>query len=153
MSEHEDGKPLDGLDQQAFSRWVKEQFDNMARHAAENGLFDTDRLEGRPVWAIPHQAFIGRIWQIDSTANAYWIISGVFHTDHIPVSVAPTVREAARHFALKWQMQSARLEGDDAEPAGEANWTGIGENLVEQAEALYALVERDEIWANVRDDA
>ena len=51
---------------------------------------------------------------------------------------------------MKWQLQSARMEqpGGDADPTGDrlVDWAQVAESLKERAEALYAIVENDELW-------
>ena len=51
---------------------------------------------------------------------------------------------------MKWQLQSARLGGMDQDrpdvPKDDVDWQQISANLQAQAEALYGLVEKDEIW-------
>ena len=131
-------------------QWIEGQFANMGRHAVEHGLIEGDRAEGRPAWAMPGKLFIGRIWDTADEDNAWWIISGAVPSDHLQASVADNPRDALRHFCLKWQMQNARLEQADESdhPADQQAWTGIGENLAAQAEALYKLVDEDRLWQN-----
>lgn len=130
-----------------FRKWVEGQFENMGRYAADNKLLEGSTAEGRPTWAIPGKLFIGRIWDKEDETNVWWIISGSIPTDHIEGSVAATPREALRHFCLKWQLQSGRLE-QAADPTDKQSWTGIGDNLASQAEALYPLVDEDRLWEN-----
>ncbi|MBT8143145.1 MAG: DUF4826 family protein, partial [Gammaproteobacteria bacterium] len=106
--------------------------------------------EGRPAWAMPGKLFIGRIWDAEDESNAWWVISGAVRSDHLQADVADNPRDALRHFCLKWQMQNARLEkaSESDHPADQQAWTGIGENLAAQAEALYQLVEQDSLWEN-----
>ncbi|MCH8221723.1 MAG: DUF4826 family protein, partial [Proteobacteria bacterium] len=71
---------------------------------------------------------------------------------HIDESLAATPRDAARHFSMKWQLQSSKVanlgeQGDDdgGSPAA-TDWQQIAGSLQANAEALYTLVERDELW-------
>lgn len=71
-------------------------------------------------------------------------------TDYIAGSTAQSPQEAARHFALKWQMDAERL-GDIAQGKSpvkntKAHMKGYTGKLVEYAELLYDLASRDEIW-------
>ena len=131
-------------EQEQLKKWVESQFDNMGRHVVANQLIEGDKAQGRPVWAMPGKLFIGQIWDKEDEDCAFWIISGAIPTDHLAATAAATPREALRHFCLKWQMQSGRLDSVGA--ADEQSWTGIGENLAQQAEALYSLVEEDSLW-------
>ena len=142
---------------QAYAEWAKGQLSGMADHIRSSDLFH-DEVMGHAVWTLPHQLFIGKAWSKADKTKAYWIISGdQVPTDHIDSAVAETAREAAKHFTMKWQMQSVRLEqlGDaTGEAAGEAtgessddvDWLEVASGLQAQAEALYGLVENEEAW-------
>jgi hypothetical protein len=69
-----------------------------------------------------------------------WFISGDFPTARVSSSVAPTPRDAARHFALKWQLEAKRVE-DTLNTESESVT-----NLVQRAQSLYELVEQDALW-------
>lgn len=136
---------------QAYAEWTKGQINGMADHIRSSDLFQ-DEIVGHAVWTLPHQLFIGKAWSKADKSKSYWIISGEnVPTDHIDVAMATTAREAAKHFSMKWQMQSARLEqlgnADDAgESSDDVDWTQVAGGLQAQAEALYGLVENDEAW-------
>jgi hypothetical protein len=138
---------------QAYAEWAKEQINGMADHIRSSDLFH-DEIMGHAVWTLPHQLFIGKAWSKSDKTKSYWIISGEqVPTDHIGFSVAATAREAAKHFTMKWQMQSVRLErlGDGAgegtgEPSDDVDWLKVASGLQAQAEALYGLVENEEAW-------
>ena len=92
---------------QAYTDWTKGQLENMAQHVRNSDLFQ-DEVMGHAVWTLPHKLFIGKAWSRSDRNRAYWIISGVdIPSDHIDLAVADTAREAARHFVMKWQLQSA----------------------------------------------
>lgn len=141
-------------DPAALKAWVEEQYQNMAHYAANQGLV-ADVADGRPVWAVPGQVFLGRIWPKGSAETAYWVISGALPTDHIDAALAGTAREAARHFSLKWQLQAAQIErgaeSGDEEEAIAPDWANIAERLVASAQTLYRMVEDDQYWVNVTD--
>lgn len=135
---------------QAYTEWTKSQLENMAQHVRNSDLFQ-DEVMGHAVWTLPHKLFIGKAWSRSDRSRAYWIISGVdIPSDHIDLAVADTAREAARHFVMKWQLQSARLEqlGEKGNEPGEedVDWQQVAEGLRGQAEGLYGLVEKEEIW-------
>jgi hypothetical protein len=137
----------------AFESWAKAQIDAMGRHAHTSGLVDAEAV-GRMVWAVPHKVFLGKVWPKNERNASHWVIAGEsLPTDHIEARLAASPRDAARHFALKWQMESTRLadlSGQDSTPGGEirseVDWARIGETLERQAELLYAFVERDDVW-------
>ena len=138
---------------QAYADWTKGQMSGMADHIRSSDLFHDDVM-GHAVWTLPHQLFIGKAWSKADKTKSYWIISGEqVPTDHIDFSMAQTAREAAKHFTMKWQMQSARLEqlGDGTgestgESSDDVDWLKVASLLQGQAEALYGLVENDEAW-------
>lgn len=136
---------------EAYAEWAKTELKGMADHARNSDLFQEEAV-GHAIWTLPHRLFIGKVWPQTDRNRAFWIISGVdIPTDHIESSLAETAREAARHFSLKWQLQAGRL-GDlrDQEETGSADndieWEKVSGKLQAQAEALYGLVEQEEIW-------
>ena len=138
---------------QAYAEWAKGQMNGMADHIRSSDLFH-DEVMGHAVWTLPHQLFIGKAWSKADKTKSYWIISGdQVPTDHIDSAVAQTAREAAKHFTMKWQMQSVRLEqlGDatgeaTGEPSDDVDWLEVASGLQAQAEALYGLVENEDAW-------
>lgn len=142
---------------QAYTEWTKRQIQGMADHVRNSDLF-TDEIMGHAVWTLPHRLFIGKTWPKSDRNKGFWIISGEgIPTDHIESALAETPRDAARHFSMKWQLQSARLAdlaetgspGTDA--AGEVDWSAVAGRLQAQAEGLYGLVEKDELWRPTED--
>ncbi|MGB5622978.1 MAG: DUF4826 family protein [Gammaproteobacteria bacterium] len=135
---------------QAYTDWTKSQLQNMAQHIRNSDLFE-DEVMGHAVWTLPHRLFIGKAWSRSDRNRAYWVISGVdIPSDHLELDVAETARDAARHFVMKWQLQSARLEqlGEKGDAPGEedVDWRQVANGLRGQAEGLYGLVEKEEIW-------
>lgn len=140
----------------AFSKWAQAQINAMGQHAHTSGLVEAEAA-GQMVWAVPHKVFLGKVWPKHDRRSIHWVIAGEsLPTDHIEARLAATPREAARHFALKWQMESTRLAalaGPDPRsppqaggPRAEVDWTQIGSTLERQAELLYCYVDRDDLW-------
>ena len=80
-----------------------------------------------------------------------WTISGEsVITDYIAGNMAATPKDAARHFALKWQMDADRLRevGKSKGPTGDAQsqMSSYANKLIQDAGSLYDLTERDEVW-------
>jgi hypothetical protein len=135
---------------QAFAEWAKGELQRMAEHAHSSDLFHEEAV-GHAVWTLPHRIFIGKVWPKSNRERAFWVISGTeLPTDHIDAELAESAREAARHFSMKWQLQSARLGGMDEDrpdvPRDDVDWHRISRTLQAQAEALYGLVEKEEVW-------
>ena len=136
---------------EAFTEWAQNHIANMGRYVHTNGLL-TGELRGHCVWAMPGRIFIGKIWPADDRTKALWVISGeIVTSDHIAANLADTARDAARHFALKWQLQADRFASglgvtdEDAGPEADS-WREVGEQMAARAEALYAVAEKDELW-------
>ncbi|CAN5214386.1 hypothetical protein BH24PSE2_BH24PSE2_02570 [soil metagenome] len=143
----------DPADFEAFTTWAQGEINAMGQHAHTSGLVATE-ARGQMMWAVPQKAFIGKVWPEQDRRASYWVISGEgLPTDHIAADLATTPRDAARHFALKWQLESthlsslsgqARASRDD--DAADVDWTEIGKTLERQAELLYDYVQRDDLW-------
>jgi hypothetical protein len=139
-------------DVEKFAEWLKEQIQGMSRHVYSSGLISTEAT-GHCVWALPHLVFLGQIWPKDDRSKKYWVISGLdLPTDHIEEGLAATPREVVRHFSMKWQLQSSKVaelgengSSDDVSSSA-TDWQKIAGGLQSNAEALYTLVERDELW-------
>ena len=136
---------------EAYAEWAKGELRGMAEHVRSSDLFHEECM-GHAVWTLPHQVFIGKAWPQSNRNQAYWVISGPqLPTDHIDAGLAESAREAARHFSMKWQLQSARLEdlsgsAPDGETVKDVNWEQVAQRLQAQAEALYGLVEKEDLW-------
>jgi hypothetical protein len=117
-----------------FDRWVKRTLDGAVRELTEKGFLKTLVIEAKPAWILPGQIMIGKVREQGVLARFSWFICGDLPTDHADSSVAMTVREAARYFALKWQLDAARMTPP------------TGEELADTAEALYELVDERRLW-------
>jgi len=116
--------------------WTERQLDASIRELMAAGMIDDAYFEARPAWVLPYQILIGRIRKPQDTDDGKWFISGELPIDCLEASTASTPREAARHFALKWQLESARESA-----ASEASM-----QRADDAEALYALVDDESLW-------
>ncbi len=137
------------FDEAAFAQWHQAQQQQVADYVRRQGIFDTD-ITGEWLWIIPHRAMLGRIWPKHGVSPKYWIITGVVPTDHADSGVARNVREAARYFALKWQLEAARLgKGSGAAPsvAGDKiDWKDMENNIARRAEWLHDLMQDNRRW-------
>ncbi len=144
----------------AFIAWAKAKLDGAARMLREKGVYAAQPVEARVSWTIPNQVLIGKVRRADDPQDFVWVIAGEdLPTDHAEAAIAAEPRDVARHFALKWHLDAARLEGLDSADGprtrgGDVDWSGIGEGLTARAEALYRYVDDEEIWSrNVAPDA
>ena len=137
------------FDEAAFGEWHKAQQQQVADYLRRQQIFDTD-ITGEWLWIIPHRAMLGRVWPKHGVAPKYWVITGVVPTDHAEAGAARTVREAARYFALKWQLEAARLgQGNSSTPqVGDAkvDWKAMEGDIAKRAEWLHDLMQDDRRW-------
>jgi len=120
-------------EQKELSDWVKKSFDGAVENLLKRGVADSLLVEAKPEWMLPFQILIGKMRDREQPGKFLWFICGDTPTDCIPGSSAATAREAARHFALKWQLDASR--------AG-----SLDEGLSVKAGSLYELVEEDSFW-------
>lgn len=122
-----------GLNDPALQAWIKRQM-NAAVHAMmARGLVDSLVVEARPAWVLPCTLLIGKIRPRGQSKGFDWFICGDAPLTYTLSSVAATPREAARHFALQWQLDAARQGA-------------AGNELAQKAGALYQLVDEDIFW-------
>jgi hypothetical protein len=116
----------------------------------QRGIIDSMLVEARPIWSLPYQIVIGQVRSEKEKATFKWIICGVVPVDCVDSSVASTPREAARYFAMKWQLDAARYRDPSVQrtlgPEQDQSWDQLGETLAHMAEALYELVDADSHW-------
>ena len=115
--------------------WIRQQYDTAVRELMKRGLVESIVVESRPAWVLPYSLLIGKIRDQSRRGGFDWFICGDAPLTHADSSVARTPREAARHFALQWQIDAAR-QGQ----------TGAG--LAEKAGALYQIVEDASFWGS-----
>jgi uncharacterized protein DUF4826 len=137
------------FDEQAFAEWHKAQQQQVADYLRRQQIFESD-ITGEWLWIIPHRAMLGRIWPKHGQNPKYWVITGVVPTDHAEAGAARTVRDAARYFALKWQLEAARLgQGNsDAPRIGDSkvDWKAMETNIATRAEWLHDLMQDNRRW-------
>jgi hypothetical protein len=137
------------FDEAAFAQWHQAQQQQVADYVRRQQLFDTD-ITGEWLWIIPHRAMLGRIWPKHGVSPKYWVITGVVPTDHADAGAARTVREAARYFALKWQLEAARLgKGNAAAPSvggDKIDWKAMEGDIAKRAEWLHDLMQDNRRW-------
>lgn len=130
-------------EQQDQKAWTKKTLDAAVYQLIDDGIFENSLVEAKPAWALPFVLLIGKIRPRGSGQKFSWFIAGDCPTSYVDSSVANSPREAARHFALKWQLAA---EGEAQTDPSIIDYKV--EQKIEQAEALYDLVELDHLWAN-----
>lgn len=137
------------FDQAAFAEWHKNQQQQVADYLRKLQVFTTD-ITGEWLWIVPQRALLGRVWPKHGERPKLWVITGIVPTDHAESRAAKTCREAGRYFALKWQLEAARLEkGSGAAPSvpeQRMDWRNVGGDISGRAEWLYGLVDDDRRW-------
>jgi Domain of unknown function (DUF4826) len=130
--------------------WAKEALGRAVDEILEIGLFDEPLIEAKPVWMYPQSFVIGKVRAQGEDREFLWVICGEAPLDYFKSTLADTPRDAARHFAMKWQLDAARrrdpaLNGDldaDARVDLEAEC----ERIASRAESLFKLIAIDALW-------
>lgn len=140
-------------EQDKFDAWFRQQLEHVAQYCFRREIFREEiKVESR--WLIPHNILIGQAWAKSNPVRKSWVITGdVVPTDHAEGNVAETPRDAARYFALRWQLQGARVGGatqDSEQSNNQVDWDAMGKSLSEKAEMLYTFVNEDKHWQEAR---
>ncbi|HEV2110587.1 MAG TPA: DUF4826 family protein [Gammaproteobacteria bacterium] len=136
------------FDEASFAKWHQAQQQQVADYLRKIQVFDTD-ITGEWLWIIPHRAMLGRVWPKHGASPKLWVITGVVPTDHAEAGAARNCREAARYFALKWQLEAARLGQGNSAPAVSdepIDWNEMGNNIARRAEWLHNLMQDERRW-------
>ena len=136
------------VDEQAFAQWHQNQQQRIADYVRGIGVFDTD-VTGEWQWIIPFRGMLGQIRPKQGSSPMLWIVTGLLPTDHLELNAAKNCREAARYFALKWQLEAVRLQESGSAPTprlGKIDWNEMESNLAERAGWLYDLMQDNRRW-------
>ena len=136
------------FDEAAFAEWHKAQQQQVADYLRRLEVFDAD-ITGEWLWIIPHRAMLGRVWpKHGAPSPKLWVITGIVPTDHAEAGAAKTCREAARYFAMKWQLEAARLGKGTGSAMGEGkvDWNEMENNIASRAEWLHDLMQDNRRW-------
>ena len=130
--------------------WIRSTFDDAVKRILKVGVISGAMAEARPAWALPHRLVIGQIRESANDEDFTWIICGELPTDHISSRVASTPRDAARHVALKWQMNAEKFRDPEHRKklgiSEVVDWAAECDRVTHQAEELYAIADDDRIW-------
>jgi hypothetical protein len=139
-------------DKDQFQTWAREQLQVMARHLGSHGLVVKDEISVEAKWNYPFRLLVAVAWGKKSPNEKFWVVAGDVPTDHAELKLAPDARAALRLFALRWQIQGARVKSADRDKGPDANsklrmnWAELGDSLADKAEFIYALAEDDRNW-------
>jgi len=119
-------------------QWIREQYQVATKYLAGKGIVTNSVKTEDSRYLVPMLA----LWKLTSLkGEKFWVLCGDLPSDHSHVDVAPSAREAIRHFSLKWQMQAENLL--QAENKEQNNFANL---LIGRAEGLYKLYEDDSLW-------
>ena len=138
-------------DKEQLKSWYKPLLDAVVQEMLKRNAVVGTAVEASPVWVFPNKILIAKVWGMGQKNRFIWTISGEgVITDHIPGKMAATPKDAARHFALKWQMDADRLltvgKNKKSVENSQLHMGNYANKLIQDAESLYDLAERDEIW-------
>lgn len=140
-------------DKEAYRAWADQQMRAMAKHLATRELVTKDEVRVEARWNYPFRILLAQAWGAKSAHEKFWVIAGDVPVDHIEAGLVSDARSALKHFALRWQMQGARVKSADRDLAPDqqrsklrTNWSEVGDTLAEKAEFIYALVEDERNW-------
>jgi hypothetical protein len=131
-------------------QWAKACLDEACISVSRLGILEGITFDARVAWTLPKRIVIGQIRDTGPHQREFWIIAGEVPTDCIDASTSSTPRDAARHFALKWQLGAEQLR-DPEERAKRplkpvADWISTADDLERVAVELYTLAEEDRAW-------
>ena len=143
MTENNDNLP-------DFKTWYRTLLNAVVQEMVRVEAISGENIEAKPSWAIPLRILIGQI-RVQGAQEFIWVISGPdVSTDHIDGNLAASPRDAARHFAMKWQMDAERLNTlvkQKAEVVNpEVDREAFANTLIGYAESLYNIVNNDDFW-------
>jgi hypothetical protein len=138
-------------DAKATKSWYTKLLDNVVKEMIRLEAVSGSAVQANPVWMVPNEMLIAKVWGIDSESDFIWTMSvDKLISDYIAGSLAATPRDVARHFSMKWQMDADRLVSfEQNKTSGEKNverMQAYANKLIQYAETLYDLADRDEVW-------
>ena len=138
-------------DKEALKSWYKPLLDAVVNDMLRLKAVTGTAVEASPVWVLPFEILIAKVWGMGQKHRFIWTISGEkVITDHFRGNLATTPKEVARHFSFKWQGDAHQLlqVAKNRSPVENSQMpmAGYTDKLVQSAELLYDLTERDDIW-------
>lgn len=138
-------------DTKALESWYKSLLDQVVKEMIRLKAVTGTAVQATPVWMVPHQILIAKVWGIGHENDFIWSVSvDKLIADYIAGSLAATPRDVARHFSLKWQMDADRLLNREksklAVEKSDSTMQDFSKKLIENAEILYDAANRDDVW-------
>lgn len=130
--------------------WARACLDEACITVSGTGMLEGITFDARVAWTLPNRIVIGQLRDTGPHLREFWVISGEVPTDCIDASTSATPRDAARHFALKWQLGAEQLRDPNSErdPRVKAlqNRETAADELQRVAAELYVLADEDLAW-------
>jgi ubiquinone/menaquinone biosynthesis C-methylase UbiE len=114
-------------------QWTRWQMNQSVEFVMQKNLFESDFLEAKPAWSVTLQVLLCQVRAQGERGQFVWTISGNLPNDYLSSNAAANPRDAARHFAMKWQLDATRESEESAV-------------LAAQAESLFQLVNDESLW-------
>ncbi|GHA11357.1 hypothetical protein GCM10008090_21400 [Arenicella chitinivorans] len=128
-------------DKPEITDWVNKTLAQSVHTLAARNVIESQIAEAKPSWIFPFSIMIGKVRTSTSHTQTIWFANSNELVHFAAEDVALTPREAARHFALKWQLDAQRLYDNDTVD------NVLADSLVAQSTSLLELVEQDSLWA------
>lgn len=122
--------------------WVNKTLSKSVQSLAAKGVVESQLVEAKPSWVLPFTIMIGKIRESTTHAKFLWFANSNELVHFAGEQVASTPREAARYFAMKWQIDSQKLRDDPTVD------NVLADSLAEQSRSLLELVDADSLWAD-----
>lgn len=122
--------------------WVNKTLSKSVQSLAAKGVVESQLVEAKPSWVLPFTIMIGKIRESTTHARFLWFANSNELVHFAGEQVASTPREAARYFAMKWQIDSQKLQDDPTVD------NVLADSLAEQSRSLLELVDADSLWAD-----
>ena len=127
-------------DNSELSNWVNQTLANSVKALAKRGIVESQLVEAKPAWVFPFSIMIGKVRESTTHAKFLWFANSSELVHFAGEQVAETARDAARYFAMKWQLDAQKLYADKNSD------DVLADTLSEHSESLLELVANDEFW-------
>ncbi|MGO2012678.1 MAG: DUF4826 family protein [Pseudoalteromonas sp.] len=122
--------------------WQRECFQNAQKHLAEKGVMPKSLNEKESRFIAPLVA----LWKFKAQdGKSYWVITGRLPTDSAPANVSENARDTLRYFSLQWQLKADQIMQTGA---GDKTKVDFANLLINRAQGIYELYEKEEMWVN-----